>query len=108
MDEKALEVAYKLFVKDGYNKSIGDFKTLVSTNPKALDVSYKLFVKDGYNGDISKYKNLLGVGELETIGTPKIKKKEQVSTSRCLVTRPYIYTNIHTYKHTNIHTYIDT
>ena len=79
MDEKALEVAYKLFVKDGYNKSIGDFKTLISTNPKALDVSHKLFVKDGYNGDISKYKNLLGVGELETIGTPEIKKKEQVT-----------------------------
>ena len=79
MDEKALEVAYRLFVKDGYNKSIGDFKTLISTNPKALDVSHKLFVKDGYNGDISKYKNLLGVGELETIGTPEIKKKEQVT-----------------------------
>jgi GNAT superfamily N-acetyltransferase len=78
MDEKSLQVAHKLFVKDGYNGDISDFKTLVSTNPKALDVSHKLFVKDGYNGDISDFKTLLGIGEPESIATPEVKKKGRI------------------------------
>ena len=70
MNEQALQDSYNLFVQQGYNKSIDDFKQLIATNPEALNDSYTLFQEEGYNKSIDDYKNLMGVG-----AQPTLKKK---------------------------------
>lgn len=62
MNEQAIQDAYKLFVEQGYGKSIDDFKKLISTNPDALNDSYNLFKSQGYAKSIDDYKGLMGVG----------------------------------------------
>jgi hypothetical protein len=75
MNEQALQDSYNLFVQQGYNKSIDDFKQLIATNPEALNDSYALFQEEGYNKSIDDYKNLMGVG-----AQPILKKKEPTTT----------------------------
>ena len=62
MNEQAIQDAYKLFVEQGYGKSIDDFKKLISTNPDALNDSYNLFKSQGYAKSIDDYSSLMGVG----------------------------------------------
>ena len=70
MNEQALKDAYDLFVQQGYNKSIDDFKQLIASNDNALKDSYNLFTQQGYNQSIDSYKTLLGVSD-------GLKKKEE-------------------------------
>jgi hypothetical protein len=68
MNEQAILDAYNLFVQNGYNKSIEDYKKLIASNPEALQDSYNLFVGQGYNKSIDDYKSLMGLSA--------VKKKE--------------------------------
>ena len=62
MNEQAIQDAYNLFVSNGYQKSLNDFKKLIASNPQALQDSYNLFVSNGYQKPIDDYKVLMGVG----------------------------------------------
>lgn len=68
MNEEALIDAHGLFVKNGYEGKLSDFKNLISTNKEALIDAHKLFVKEGYNGNVNDFSLLIGV-----------KKKRQLS-----------------------------
>jgi hypothetical protein len=61
MNEEAIKDAYNLFVQNGYNKSIDDFKKLIASNPEALNDSYNLFKDNGYNKSVEDYKALMGL-----------------------------------------------
>ena len=76
MNEQAIQDAYKLFVEQGYGKSIDDFKKLISTNPDALNDSYNLFKSQGYAKSIDEYKGLMGVSS-QPQPKVEVKKKEQ-------------------------------
>jgi hypothetical protein len=73
MNEQAIKDAYDLFVKNGYQKSIDDFKSLIASNPQALQDSYSLFTSNGYQKPIEDYKELMGLGG--------VKKKAEPSTT---------------------------
>ena len=76
MNEKAIRVAYELFVADGYTRSINDFKNLMRDNPKGREVAYNLFVNDGYNKSINDFAVLMGATEsLDETPQPDVKKK---------------------------------
>ena len=47
MNEEAIQVAYDLFVENGYTKGIEDFTTLMNTNQEAVTTAYEIFVSDG-------------------------------------------------------------
>jgi len=70
MNEEALKDSYNLFVSEGYNGSMEEFLSLLSSNPEALKDSYSLFQREGYEQPIEDYEVLMGV-----------KKKELVSPS---------------------------
>mgnify|MGYP007090455936 CR=1 FL=1 len=74
MNEQAIQDAYKLFVEQGYGKSIDDFKKLISTNPDALNDSYNLFKSQGYAKSIDEYKGLMGVSSQPQ---PKVEVKKK-------------------------------
>jgi hypothetical protein len=61
MNEEALQYAWELFKKDGYEGSVDDYKSLIKSNKEALDYSYQLFNKDGYTGNIDDFSGLLGI-----------------------------------------------
>jgi len=81
MNEKAILASYDLAVQNGYNKSIDEFKQLLSSNTRALDVSYNLALENGYKKTINDYKVLMGLGE-ETQATqdPIVKQAEKKKT----------------------------
>jgi hypothetical protein len=58
---QAIQNSYNLFVKQGYNKNIDTFKSLISKNPDALNDSYNIFVSEGYTKSIDDYKKLMGI-----------------------------------------------
>jgi hypothetical protein len=74
MNEQAIQDSYNIFVSQGYNKSIDEYKKLIATNPNALNDSYKLFTEKGYNKSIDDYKVLMGIG-------PQAPKKKDSSES---------------------------
>ena len=59
MNEEALNDAYGLFQQTGYNGSINDFNTLISTNNEALNDAHKLFVETGYSGSVEDFSSLV-------------------------------------------------
>ena len=61
MNEEALNDAYGLFTKSGYNGTQDEFYTLLSENAEAFADSYGLFKGSGYNGSEDEYKELLGL-----------------------------------------------
>jgi hypothetical protein len=71
MNEKAIQDSYNLFVSQGYNKSLAEYKNLLATNPNALNDSYNYFVSDGYNKSIEDYKALMGVGGQAVVSKKK-------------------------------------
>ena len=74
MNEQALQDAYTLFTRNGYNGSLDEFKNLMSTNDQALNDAYTLFNRGGYDGSIEQFSSLIGVGEIEP---DKIEETEQ-------------------------------
>ena len=85
MNEQAITDAWNLSKKNGYAKSLEDFKKLIATNPNALKDSYELSKKYGYKKSLNDYKILMGVGTQPTTkykflpcvakrGTPKVNK----------------------------------
>lgn len=76
MNEQAIIDSYNTFVKNGYTKSIEEFKKLIASNPKALEDSYGAFKGVGYTKSIDEYKTLMGVSE-----TPAVEKKNPVVSS---------------------------
>jgi len=84
MNEQAIIDSYNLFVQNGYNKSLQDFKQLISSNPNALNDSYGLFQKNGYKRSLDDYKILVGVGapvspEAQAPVAPELKKKDDTT-----------------------------
>jgi hypothetical protein len=75
MDEQALNDAYNLFTRQGYNGTIDQFKKLISSNSQALNDSYQIFRAEGYNGDINNYSTLVGVKKKasSTVSSPDSK-----------------------------------
>ena len=71
---EALQDAYSLFTQGGYNGTIEEFTTLISTNPDALNDSFGLFAGGGYNGTIDDYVELIGLKKNDeseiTMGLP--------------------------------------
>ena len=61
MNEEALRDSYNLFVAEGYEGSIEEFSSLLSSNPEALKDSYSLFQREGYEQPIEDYEMLIGV-----------------------------------------------
>ena len=61
MNEKAFNLAYDLFVSDGYKKDKETFKQLLSENEDAFNLSYSQFKREGYNRDKDHYAGLMGV-----------------------------------------------
>lgn len=61
MNEEAFKHAYQLFVKDGYNGTIDNFRALILSNNEALNHSYDLFAKDGYKDGQESFKSLIGM-----------------------------------------------
>ena len=80
---EALQDAYNLFIKGGYNGTIEDFSALISTNPEALNDSFELFAEGGYNGTSDDYIELIGLKK-KTIPT----YSNQVLTETLLVQIP--------------------
>ena len=76
MNEEAIKDSYNVFVSQGYNKSLDEYKKLIATNPNALKDSYNAFKGQGYSKSIDEYKSLMGVGV-----QPPAKKKSLVSRS---------------------------
>ena len=72
MNEQAIQDSYNVFVKQGYTKSIDDYKQLIASNPEALQDSYNAFVNQGYGKSINDYKSLMG---LSAAATEPLKKK---------------------------------
>ena len=62
-DQPMLNIAYQLFVDDGYNDTFEDFKTLLNTNDNALEDSYSQFV-DRYPITFVSYKNMISGNKL--------------------------------------------
>ena len=52
MNDQAIQDSYELFTRGGYDKSIDEFKSLISSNQQALQDSYQLFTRVGYNKSI--------------------------------------------------------
>ena len=71
MNEQAIQDAYKLFVENGYSKSIDEFKVLMKGNNDAREDMYKLFVNQGYRKSKEDFGILMGVSSK----TP-VKKKD--------------------------------
>lgn len=65
MNEKAIQHAYDLFVIDGYNGTIEDFKQLIASNPKAYTYAYTLFQNDGYADSPDDFGILMGLKKKE-------------------------------------------
>ena len=59
MNEEALKDAYKLFGDNGYNGSLDEFKSLISTNNEALTDAFNLFTENGYTGSVDEFKGLV-------------------------------------------------
>lgn len=74
MNEQAIQDAYNLFVQQGYNQSIDDFKKLIASDTNALNDSYNLFKSQGYAEPIEDYKALMGLG-----GTKPVSKKKDTT-----------------------------
>lgn len=72
MNEQAIQDAYKLFVENGYSKSIDEFKVLMKGNNNAREDMYKLFVNQGYRKSKEDFGVLMGVSSK----TPPVKKKD--------------------------------
>lgn len=70
MNEEALKDAYDLFVTEGYEGSIEEFSSLLSSNPEALKDSYSLFQREGYEQPIESYEILMGVKKKDVTESP--------------------------------------
>lgn len=80
MNEEALIDAHGLFVKNGYEGKLSDFKNLISTNKEALIDAHKLFVKEGYNGNVNDFSLLIGVKKKDNSQSSGQKTQEVSST----------------------------
>lgn len=61
MNEQAIIDSFELFQKEGYNGTLDDFKTLMSTNDEALNDVFGLFANEGYADTKEDYTTLIGV-----------------------------------------------
>ena len=75
MNEEALNAAYLHFkekMQPGYNGSIEDFKTLMSTDSGIFDSSLSNFQSGGYNGGAEDFSRLMGVESGKTQGAAEV------------------------------------
>ena len=81
VNQDALNDAYTLFSKKGYNGSVDEFVDLIKTNQDALNDSYALFTSAGYKGSGEKYINLLGLQDKEDVVEDEVIKDETTEQS---------------------------
>jgi hypothetical protein len=77
MNEEAIKAAYDLFVRTGYQDTIDDFKSLISTNEDARKAAYDLFKRTGYADSFDDFNSLMGVGGVASAPVQPLKKKEE-------------------------------
>lgn len=63
MNEDAIKDSYGLFVTEGYNGTIEDYKELLNTNSDALNDAFELFKGQGYTDTINDFSVIMGVGK---------------------------------------------
>ncbi len=63
MNEDAIKDSYGLFVTEGYNGTIEDYKELLNTNSDALNDAFELFKSQGYTDTINDFSVIMGVGK---------------------------------------------
>jgi GNAT superfamily N-acetyltransferase len=66
MNEEALNTLYSIAQKEGYSKSIEDFKILMKSNQDAVSNMHEAAKKEGYNKPIEDFNILVGFEEAET------------------------------------------
>ena len=81
MNEEAIKAAYNLFVRTGYQDTIDDFKSLISTNEDARKTAYDLFKRTGYADSFDDFNSLMGVGGVASAPVQPLKKKRGTQTS---------------------------
>jgi hypothetical protein len=77
MNEEAIKAAYDLFARTGYQDTIDDFKSLISTNEDARKTAYDLFKRTGYADSFDDFNSLMGVGGVAPAPVQPLKKKEE-------------------------------
>lgn len=82
MNEEAVKDAYQLFVSNGYNKSIEEFRTLMNTNENARKDMYELFVSNGYNKAPEEFNVLIGVQEAPSVVETQVDVQEEVPVKK--------------------------
>ena len=82
MNEEALTDAHGLFAETGYNGSVDDFKTLISTNKEALNDAFKLFSDTGYNGSTEDFSALVGISKPTSKKNKPKKEKDSWEPTR--------------------------
>ena len=82
MNEEAVKDAYQLFVSNGYNKSIEEFRTLMNTNENARKDMYELFVSNGYNKAPEEFNVLIGVQEAPSVVETQVDVQEEAPVKK--------------------------
>ena len=73
MNQNALQDAYSIFKKGGYNGDINEFFNLLKTNDRARNDAFNLFASGGYSGDINSFSTLIGLDRAYTANGGYIK-----------------------------------
>jgi hypothetical protein len=81
MNIEAVNDAHALFKNGGYNGTIEDFQSLITTNDEALSDAHKLFSNAGYTGDIVQFSELVGVKKKDEALDSGSESEEVVTTS---------------------------
>jgi hypothetical protein len=83
MNEEALEYVYNDYVQSGYDGSVEDFTSLLSSNNEALDLVFNDFAESGYDGSVEDFSVMLGIKEPESReGVFEIGKETTVEDSK--------------------------
>jgi len=82
MNEQAIIDSFELFQKEGYNGTLDDFKTLMSTNDEALNDMFGLFVNEGYADTKEDYTTLIGVKKKDEFIVPSEEVDTELPTTQ--------------------------
>ena len=66
MDKQVIEDLYNRALSQGYNKTLEEFQTLLTTNSEVIEDNYQHVSSLGYNKSIEDFKILIGVNQIES------------------------------------------
>ena len=79
MDKQVVEDLYNRALSQGYNKTLEEFQTLLTTDSEVIEDNYQHVSSLGYNKSIEDFKILIGVNQIENelnLIDPQPKKSE--------------------------------